>query len=144
MNNEKIVDAAREWIGTPYRHQEVCKGIGCDCLGLVRGVWDDVIGDMAIKVPNYTPDWNEASGEEVLWRAAQRFLIPTNIASRGDVLLFRIQNGSVAKHLGIQTEIGPAPRFIHAYSGHHVCENHLTRPWSRRIVARFKFPERSL
>ena len=27
------------WIGTPYRHQASLKGVGCDCLGLVRGVW---------------------------------------------------------------------------------------------------------
>ena len=32
------------WIGTPYRHQASLKGVGCDCLGLVRGVWRAVIG----------------------------------------------------------------------------------------------------
>ena len=35
---EEIVAAARSWIGTPYRHQASLKGVGCDCLGLVRGV----------------------------------------------------------------------------------------------------------
>ena len=34
-----IVAEARAWIGTPYRHQASLKGVGCDCLGLVRGVW---------------------------------------------------------------------------------------------------------
>ena len=37
----RIVDLARGWIGTPYLHQASCRGIGCDCLGLVRGVWRD-------------------------------------------------------------------------------------------------------
>ena len=59
----------------------------------------------------------------------------------GDVLLFRMQTGAVAKHLGVQAETGPAPTFIHAYSGHGVVESPLSRPWQRRIVARFAFPE---
>ena len=40
----RIVEIAHGWIGTPYRHQESCKGAGTDCLGLVRGVWRDYIG----------------------------------------------------------------------------------------------------
>ena len=39
-----IVAEARSWIGTPYRHQTSVKGIGCDCLGLVRGVWRACLG----------------------------------------------------------------------------------------------------
>ena len=31
-------------------------------------------------------------------------------AGPGDVLLFRMQAGAGAKHLGVQAEIGPAPR----------------------------------
>jgi hypothetical protein len=40
-----IVAETRAWIGTPYRHQASLKGVGCDCLGLVRGVWRAVIGE---------------------------------------------------------------------------------------------------
>lgn len=34
----EIVAAARQWLGTPYRHQASVRGVGCDCLGLIRGV----------------------------------------------------------------------------------------------------------
>ena len=44
MKREDIVAAARGWIGTPYRHQASLKGAGCDCLGLVRGVWREMVG----------------------------------------------------------------------------------------------------
>ena len=44
MSREHIVEAARDWIGTPYRHQASKKGVGADCLGLLRGGWRDVIG----------------------------------------------------------------------------------------------------
>ncbi|MGA8997361.1 MAG: peptidase P60, partial [Pseudolabrys sp.] len=39
-----IVAETRRWIGTPYRHQASLIGVGCDCLGLVRGVWRAVVG----------------------------------------------------------------------------------------------------
>lgn len=39
-----IIVEARSWIGTPYHHQAALKGVGCDCLGLVRGVWRAVYG----------------------------------------------------------------------------------------------------
>jgi hypothetical protein len=57
------------------------------------------------------------------------------------VLLFRMQDGFVAKHLGIQTRIGPDAAFVHAYSRHAVVESPLSRPWARRVVGRFAFPE---
>ena len=63
-------------------------------------------------------------------------------AARGDVLLFRMRDGAVAKHIGIQSEVGPRARFVHAYTGHGVIESPLSAPWARRIVARFTLPIR--
>ena len=60
----------------------------------------------------------------------------------GQVVLFRMRAGSVAKHLGISAARDGLRTFIHAYSGHGVVESALTEPWERRIVARFEFPER--
>ena len=39
-----VVAAARGWLGTPYHDQASVKGVGCDCLGLARGVWREVVG----------------------------------------------------------------------------------------------------
>jgi len=36
---DEVVAAARAWLGTPYRHRASVRGAGCDCLGLLRGVW---------------------------------------------------------------------------------------------------------
>lgn len=140
-----VVDAARAWIGTPYCHQASCQGAGCDCLGLLRGIWRDCLGGEPEVIPPYSQDWSEPLGEEALWAAAERHLLskPIADAAPGDVLLFRMRHGAVAKHLGIQAEIGARATFIHSYSGHGVVESALTRPWSRRIVARFRFPERT-
>lgn len=139
-----VVATARGWIGTPYLHQASCRGAGCDCLGLIRGVWRELAGAEPEATPAYTQDWSEPQGDEALWRAALRHLrqkAPGDDAP-GDLLLFRMRSGAVAKHLGIAARIGPAPTFIHAYSGHGVVESTLTPPWRRRIAARFALAER--
>ena len=132
-----VLAAARSWIGTPYRHQASCKGAGTDCLGLVRGVWRELAGAEPVPIPPYTADWNEAAGDEALWHQVAA-LLRTRDADEptrpGDLILFRMRAGAVAKHLGIA---GGAGTFIHAYAGHGVVESPLTRPWATRIVARF-------
>ena len=137
-----VVEAARGWIGTPYVHQASTAGAGCDCLGLLRGVWREVIGPEPEPVPPYSMDWSEPQQDERLWRASLRHLAPRPLdaAAAGDVLLFRMREGSVAKHLGIQARTGAEASFVHAYSGHGVIESALSAPWARRVVARFAFP----
>ena len=140
--DSRVVAAARRWIGTPYRHQASVHGAGADCLGLLRGVWRELYGEEPEAVPPYTADWAEPGGQEALHEAAVRWLLPCGArpAQPGDVLLFRMRDGGIAKHLGIAGEVGEAASFIHAYSGHGVMESPLSLPWARRIVARFAYP----
>ncbi|EBA03679.1 hypothetical protein RB2150_04248 [Rhodobacterales bacterium HTCC2150] len=144
---QEVVTAASGWIGTPYVHQASVKGAGCDCLGLVRGVWREIYGHEPEFVPPYTQDWSEPSRQEVLWAAASRHLAekPIDRLAAGDLVLFRMRNGAVAKHLGIVSQ-GPENRlnFIHAYSRHGVVENPLSLPWAKRLAACFEFPNRSI
>ena len=135
----EVVAEARRWIGTPYRHQASCRGAGCDCLGLVRGVWRAVIGDEPEAPGPYTPDWAEVAGRETLLEAARRHLneIAAGEVAAGDVLLFRMDLGTPAKHAAIVS--GPG-RIIHAYWGRSVTETRLSDWWSRRIAAAFAFP----
>ncbi|MDN5786014.1 peptidase [Pseudorhodobacter sp.] len=143
MWRQSIVTEARAWIGTPYVHQASCKGAGSDCLGLLRGIWRLLHDAEPEQVPAYTPDWAEPARDEVLLRAAVRWLVPKapGVQDPGDILLFRMREGSIAKHLGIAAEVGARASFVHAYTGHGVIESPLSDPWARRIVARFEFPE---
>lgn len=143
MQGTRVVEEARRWIGTPYLHQASVHGVGTDCLGLIRGVWRALYGAEPETVPAYTADWAEASQVEVLLQAAGRRLVikPFDAAQIGDVLLFRMREGSIAKHVGVQSDVGAHPRFIHAYTGYGVIESSLSAPWQRRIAARFAFPE---
>ena len=137
---EQVMTEARGWIGTPYRHQASRKGIGTDCLGLIRGVWREVYGREPQSAPPYTPDWAEALGEETLLNAARVHLVECAVgdAQAGDVLLFRMGLGCPAKHAAIVSGEG---RIIHAYWGRSVCETRLVPWWQRRIAAAFSFPE---
>ena len=142
----EIAEVARGWIGTPYRHQSSARGVGADCLGLVRGVWRAVYGEEPESPPPYTPDWSEVSGEERLLDAASRHLLPWPIeeAGEGDLLIFKLRRDAPAKHLallGWRAFCGET--MIHAYSGRAVVENALTRPWRARIAAVYRFPVRS-
>jgi len=107
---------------------------------LLRGIWRELYGEEPEDVPAYTPDWSEPQGQERLWQAALRHLQVQQGKEAGDLLLFRMRGGGVAKHLGIAAKLGPEPSFIHAYTGHGVVESPLSTPWQRRIVARFRFP----
>jgi NlpC/P60 family putative phage cell wall peptidase len=134
-----IVSEARAWIGTPYRPQASLKGVGCDCLGLVRGVWRAVCGAEPEAVPAYAPDWAEASRRETLAEAGQRHLIEIDPAqfALGDMLLFRWRNGFVAKHAAIVTA---ADLMVHAHDGAAVAEVAIAPWWRRRIAYAFRFP----
>lgn len=137
---DEIVAAAREWIGTPYRHQASVKGAGCDCLGLLRGVWRETVGPEPETPPAYTADWAEApGGGEAMAEAARRHMaeIPPREARAGDAVLFRMRPNGPAKHAAI---LSGGERMIHAWSGHAVVETSLGRWWRARLVYAFRFP----
>ena len=139
------VAEARRWLGTPYCHQASVKGAGADCLGLLRGIWRATMGEEPEQPPPYSADWSEASGEERLQAAAMRHLLPIDPkqAGIGDVLLFRMHVSAPAKHVGLLvSEMLDYGHIIHAYSGHGVCETHLTASWLGKLAATFRFPER--
>ncbi len=144
---EEIIALARSWIGTPYEHQASCRAAGTDCLGLLRGVWRDLIGAEPEQLPAYTPDWSEPSRSEDLLAAADRNLVRLIglDGGPGDIVVMRMSDGAVAKHVGILARAQQGHlTLIHAYSGHGVVESPLTPSWARRIAGVYRFPDRRL
>ena len=138
FTREDIVTAARKWLGTPYRHQASLRGVGCDCLGLVRGLWRELVGLEPEPMRPYSPDWAEAGGGETLLELGDRYF--ERVASRawrkGDVLVFRFYDGVPAKHLAIATD---ERRMIHAHDGACVTEVAIGG-WRHRIARVYAFP----
>lgn len=138
LTRDAVVAAARGWLGTPYRHQASLRGVGCDCLGLVRGVWRECVGPEPEPMRPYSPDWAEAGGGESLIALGERHFsaAPHDAWRAGDILVFRFFDAMPAKHLAIATD---ADRMIHAHDGACVAEVAIGL-WRRRIARVFSFP----
>jgi len=136
---EQILSLTKDWINTPYQHQASVKGAGCDCLGLIRGLWRELYGEEPMAVPPYTPDWAESLGQETLLEAARNCLtpVPNEAAQPGDVLLFRMAPNVPCKHIAI---LSAPDRIVHAYWGRAVVESYLVPYWTRRHAYSFSFP----
>ncbi len=139
LTRSQIVVEARTWLGTPYRHQASLKGVGCDCLGLVRGVWRAFYGEEPERTPPYARDWAEVADNEPLAEAGFRHLVrlEANAFAPGDILLFRWRTGLVAKHAAI---VSSPDTMIHAHDGAAVAEVAIAPWWRRRIAFAFRFP----
>jgi NlpC/P60 family putative phage cell wall peptidase len=139
MSAGAVVAAARAFLGTPYRHQASLAGAGCDCLGLLRGVWRALYGAEPMSMPPYRADMRDPTNAGALRRAAETLLVPeTGQLAAGQVVLFRLGNLTEPKHCGIL--VSPT-RFIHAQERLGVVEANLTEAWARRVSGRFRFPE---
>ena len=138
MNPELVVSAAREFLGTPYRHQASLVGAGCDCLGLLRGVWRALYGAEPMALPPYRADMRDPLNGRALRDAAERFLLrQAGPLAGGQVVLFRLNGMAEPKHCAIMVSAG---RFIHAQERLGVVEANLSAAWARRICGQFGFP----
>jgi NlpC/P60 family putative phage cell wall peptidase len=134
-----VVDAARAFLGTPYRHQASLAGVGCDCLGLLRGVWRALYGSEPEAMPAYRADLRDPTNAGALREAAERLLVAEAGAfAAGQVVLFRLNRTVEPKHCGIMVS---ADRFIHAQERLGVVEANLTDGWRDRVWGRFRFPD---
>lgn len=133
-----ILAEARAWLGTPYQHQASVRHVGCDCAGLVRGVWRALVGPEPEPMPAYTPGWAERGAPEHLEQFAQRWLRPTNaVALPGDVLLFGMAATAPLKHCAILSD---RDSLLHAYWGRAVVESRFSPWWRARLGRAFAFP----
>lgn len=133
----EVVRAARAFLGTPYRHQAARIGAGCDCLGLIRGVWQALYGE-AMEVPAYGADWRrQDEGIDLLTAASERLVAVEGKPVAGQVALFRLRADLRPRHCGIV--ISPT-RFIHAQEQLGVVEASFSPNWQRRLAGLFTFP----
>ena len=116
---EAVVAAAKGWLGTPYRHQASRKSVGCDCLGLVLGVWRELYGAAPETPGPYAPRLGRRRAGRPAAGGGRRLhcLVKTGAPEAGDLVLFRWKRSLPARHAGIMVA---QDRFIHAYEGHAV------------------------
>lgn len=134
MTAEAVVQAARSWLGTPWRHQGRSPR-GVDCAGLVvlvaRGLGladQDAVGY-----------GRHAQGLTFLepFRAAMDG-VPPAAARPGDVLLFA--EAACPCHCGFLTSLRGIPHLLHAHAlRRKVIEEPYTGEWPARMRFVFRF-----
>ena len=142
MYRQQALAIAYSWIGTPYVHQGRCKHAGCDCIGLIIGIWLELYGQLpkGIVIPPYTPAWAEETGKSLMVSVAAQCMeaIPLDSILPGDVLMFSMVRNGPTKHAGI---LSGEEKLIHAYQGHAVAETAMNLPRYARLNYAFRFPE---
>jgi len=141
--NTEVLEIARTWIGTPYKHQASLKGVGCDCIGLIVGVWRELYGGTPqdFEMPPYTAFWAEETGRELMVQIGAQYLIPVSLADMipGDVVMFKMVTHGMTKHAGILSENN---KLIHAYSRHDVMETSMIRNAGAKLTHAFRYPDK--
>lgn len=115
MIDQRIAAEAMEWVGTPFKWGQSVKGVGCDCKGLLAGVFrqlnrpeaESFYADFA----NYRADRPVPSA--LLLEGFGRLFIRADDLTAGRILL--LNYGGAPAHMAIH--IGN-DRAVHAYHGH--------------------------
>lgn len=129
----QLVAEAVEWIDTPFKHNQSVKGIGADCVGVVRGI-GHACGIQFADVPkSYS---RRPDGQLPCYLG--RHLVTVSEPLPGDVLLiaFTDEPSHVALFIG-NDEI------VHAYAKVRRCIRQSMKGWETRIRAVYSFRELS-
>lgn len=127
---EWVVKIAKEWIGTPYRSHAQIKGIGCDCLTLLSGVFSEAGLVKNAKIPHYSPDFMKHRSAEMYLQGLLGYAHEINgMPQPGDIALWKF--GRCFSHSAIVVQW---PVIIHAFVHKHVMqENADNAQWLKYI-----------
>lgn len=140
---DAIVAEARRWIDTPYHHQAALIGVGCDCVGLIRGV-----GFACEVLPPRHEEWKlfNAYGRRPnprrMAEGMRTFLEPVETGRQqiGDIA-WLAWRADLPMHLAILASKHNRPTLIHSYSDiGRVVEHGLSQQWMDRIVSWWRYP----
>jgi NlpC/P60 family putative phage cell wall peptidase len=135
-----VVREAREWIGTPFKHQGALKGVACDCIGLIKAI------GMQHGLMDYDPNSDgglvlrqlfDDAGQQAHARSLEPLVYPIPVAEAEIADFYFMAWGREPQHVALITDHG----IIHSYSGvGKVVEHSLDDRWRQRIAAAYRFP----
>jgi len=140
---ELIVQQARTWLGTPFHHQARLKGKGCDCLGLIVGVVDELgltdTNGMKLAAYDEITYPKEPDGSYLIEKLTGLLTeVPIADARAGDLALFKVRENP--QHLAILTDYEGALGMIHSFApSRRVVEHRLDDDWNGRLLKVFRW-----
>lgn len=130
IDKDLLVEKAREWIGTPWHHNQCSKNHGVDCVNFLAGVARDC-GIEIKEIENYyrVPKFKNELIDKLLDYCNPK-LIGIN---QGDILIFEF-NG-IASHVAIASERGNDIYMIHASLAYKKVIEHIYDDyWKNRLI----------
>ena len=109
-----ISEIAKQWQGTPWRHNQSVKGVGCDYVGFLLGVGKEagvVSSDYQLGNYHRIPRFDQIAQT---FNSLDNFMLVDQYQPE-DILLFKI--GNIAGHIGLALE---DEMLIHADLDHGV------------------------
>lgn len=144
-NRNAVIAEARQWIGTPYAHQQMVRGLGCDCVGLIRGV-----GIATGVMPERRDDWarfnayGRRPNPRRMLEGMHTFLVPLADGVEpqpGDIAWVQWRE-NLPMHLALwATDVRGQPQLIHSFSDvGRVVAHGINDLWRNRFVSFWSYP----
>lgn len=136
---QQLITEALSWVGTPYHHRAMVKGVGADCVGLPAGVALACgLLPCGWQLPYYSTQWHLHQNESLLKSTlealgAQHILL--SAAQPGDLLLFFY--GRTVAHTAILVSEGYV---VHAVLDEQVHFHRLAGDLASRLRLAYRFP----
>lgn len=134
---KQIIDAARSCLGTPFKHQGRVRGLGLDCVGLIR--YPIIATHMQSYEENadFTQYGKDPVPSKMGTHLSKYFTeVRVNELLPGDIIWCRVRNSP--QHLAIYTD---EDTVIHSVSNgpNRVVEHILENKWRKRIYKIFRY-----
>lgn len=144
MRAHAVIQEARRWVGTPYRHQHRSIGLGVDCIGLIWGV-GEAVGVLEVdpgKVRRFLAYSRSPSPTRFLEALGTFFAGPFEQGEPGDVCAMAWNAArDIPQHVAILAENDGKPSIIHAHSQIGRCVEHgFTGEWPGRVHSWWRYP----
>lgn len=131
---QQVIDEARQWLGTPWRHQGRLKGVGCDCVGHILMV-PVALGLLSLDcdIAGY-PRWPEPS---LMGEALDKHLDRVERADLRGADVLWLKPRRVPHHLAIYTFDDTIIHAIDLQRG--VTEHRLDERWRAAIARVYRY-----
>lgn len=86
---QHIIDEAMTWLGTPWHHNALLKGVGVDCAQFLIGVYAGVGAVPNITTGWYPRDWHLHRNEPMFLNFLRQYADPVEDGKKGDIAMWR-------------------------------------------------------
>ncbi|MGL5878592.1 MAG: C40 family peptidase [Xenococcaceae cyanobacterium] len=105
LDRQVVIEEARSWLRTPWKHQQKIKQCGVDCINFISAC-----GEKAGITIEYPITYERKPFSNSLYRLLSRFFKLTTTPQPADIVVF--QYGGLPAHVGVMLD---DCTFIHAY-----------------------------